>query len=64
MHYARHYITYRAAYWTNGQSDVCLTTPEQAHLTDDELLQAANAEAAQIGLEIGNGRIVVGEFKI
>lgn len=38
-------ITYRAAYWTNGQSETVLTGPEQVGLPDAELIEAAVVEA-------------------
>ena len=44
--------TFRAAYFVtaDGQSDICLTSEDQAHLTDDELIEAAVAEAHNAGL--------------
>jgi hypothetical protein len=35
---------FRAAYVTNGQREMLLTTPEQAHLDDDMLLAAGVRE--------------------
>jgi hypothetical protein len=39
--------TFRAAYFVaaDGQSDICLTHEDQAHLSDAELIEAAIAEA-------------------
>ena len=52
----------RAAYWTDGQSDVCLTTEDEMHLGDAELIERAEAAAMEIGLEIGDGQILIGEY--
>jgi hypothetical protein len=56
---------YRAAYWLSAdrQASVRLTTEEQAHLSDDDLIAAALAEAEEAGLEIGDGEIRVGEWR-
>lgn len=56
---------FRAAYWiaADSQSDVLLTTPEQSGLSDDDLMAAALAEAAATGLEIGEGEIVIGDYR-
>lgn len=44
--------TFRACYFVaaNGQSDMCLTSEDQAHLTDAQLIEAAVAEAREAGL--------------
>ena len=55
--------TYRAAYWTDGQGgELVLTAPEHAHLSDEELLAEARAEAERVGLDLSDGRIEVGEW--
>lgn len=57
--------TYRAACWiaADGQSHVRLTTEDQAGLTDDALMAAAQACIADTGLEREEGdRIVIGEY--
>lgn len=56
--------TYRAAYWIaeDSQADVVLTGEEHQHLSDDELMALAIREAAEIGLEIGDGEIVIGDY--
>lgn len=57
--------TFRAAYWiaADRSGEVRLTSEDQAHLTDAELLAAAEAEAQAIGLEIGDGAIEIGDWK-
>ena len=52
----------RAAYWTDGQSDVCLTTAEEQHLSDEKLIARAHEVAEEIGLEIGDGEILIGSY--
>jgi len=44
--------TFRACYFVaaNGQSDIALTSENQAHLSDAELIEAAVAEAHAAGL--------------
>lgn len=44
--------TYRAAVWTSddGQAETVLTSQEQAHLSDDDLIAAAELERLEIGL--------------
>lgn len=44
--------TFRAAYYltTDGQSDVCLTSEDQAGLSGDQLITLAVAEARDTGL--------------
>ena len=54
--------TYRAAYWTDGQSDVRLTSESQKELPDDELLHAALMEARFMELMIDSGKLVIGEY--
>jgi len=55
--------TYRAAYWTDGHGgELVLTAPEHAHLSDEELLAEARAEAERVGLDLSDGRIEVGEW--
>lgn len=67
--------TFRACYLlaADGQSDVLLTTEEQAHLGDAELVEAAVAEAHTACI-IGDGynlteanlrdRLVIGEYTL
>lgn len=53
--------TYRAAYWTDGQgAEIVLTLPEHAHLSDDDLLAEAMAEAERQGMDLSYGQIVIG----
>ena len=54
--------TYRAAYWTDGHDDVCLTTEDDQHLPDDELIASALLEAAVQGLVVADGKIVIGDW--
>jgi len=43
--------SYRAAYYAPGQSaGIPLTTPEQSHLPDEQLLAAARAELEKVGI--------------
>jgi|GEM_PF-3985022 len=54
---------YRAASWVagDGQSDLVLTSPEEAGLSDKDLLAAAMAEIASSGIIREDGdRIVIG----
>lgn len=53
--------TYRAAMWISEdkQATVRLTLEDQAALTDDELLDAAKAEAENVGLVLEGGEIIV-----
>ena len=53
--------TYRAAGWVSSdkQSSVRLTTEEQSNFSDDDLIKAAMEEANNVGLEIGDGEIIV-----
>lgn len=46
--------TYRACYyvWPDSQSSVCLTGPEHAHLSDDDLIALAIAEAHRPGCDL------------
>jgi hypothetical protein len=55
---------YRAAYWMadDRQSSVLLTGPEDAALSDDELIGTALTEAAQARLDLSTGKIVIGEW--
>lgn len=54
--------TYRAAYWTDGTSDVRLTTEDQQDLPDDALLDIAIEEAIKAGIDMRAGRITVGDY--
>lgn len=54
---------YRAAYWTDGQSHVCLKTEEHTALSDTELLLEAANGADKVGLVMGKGRIEIGHWK-
>lgn len=58
--------TYRAAYWisADSQSDVRLTTESQQHLSDEQLMEAALSEAESCGLEMSDGRICIGEYRV
>jgi len=56
------------AYWTNycrnhlDGGEVVLTGPEHANLSDEELRAETLAEMDRAGLEMGEGRIVIGEW--
>lgn len=57
--------TYRAAYWlaADRQSDVRLTTEMQSGMSDEDLVKAALACAADIGLEREDGdQILIGDY--
>ena len=54
--------TYRAAYWTDGQSDVVLTSEGESHLPDADLMAIAQAELAEQGGEMGDGEILIGNY--
>lgn len=54
---------YRAAYWTDGQSSVRLTGEHQQDLPDADLLTAAQREANDNNVEIGDGEIVIGMWR-
>ncbi len=54
--------TFRAAYWTDGQSDVLLAVDGPQYLEDELLMADARAEAEKIGLVMGEGRIIIGEY--
>lgn len=58
--------TFRAAYWiaADSQADVLLTSEEQKHLPDELLMAVAQSTAIDIGLEVGEGRIVIGEYTV
>lgn len=58
-------MTYRAAIWTSAdrQSEIVLTTPEDAELTTSELLAAAQREIESTGLQREDGDdLYVGEW--
>lgn len=57
-------MSYRAAYWISAdrQSSVVLTTADQAHLNDAELLAAGHAEAEIVGLDISDGEITINDW--
>ncbi len=55
-------MTYRAAYWTDGQQKVVLTLPEESFMEDADLLVAAETEAEFTGLDSGPGEIEIGEW--
>lgn len=57
------YTLPRAAYWTDGQSDVCLAQEEDMPLSDEALIERAKAVAIEIGLDVGHGDILIGEYK-
>lgn len=52
---------YRAVVWMrdDGQAELRLTHPGQAHLPDDELLAAARTTAAETGLDPTGGSYVI-----
>ena len=55
--------TYRAAYWADGRgSEIVLTLPEHAHLSNEELIAEATAEAKRQGMDLSYGRIEIGEW--
>lgn len=56
-------MTFKAAYWTDGHSSVLLTDESQADMSDRELIDAAAAMADRVGLEMGDGRIEVGQYR-
>lgn len=56
-------MTYRAAYWTDGQAELVLTGPEHADLSDEDLIAEARAELARQGGTEDGGRIVVGAWR-
>lgn len=55
--------SYRAAYWTAGQSNVCLTTEEDSALPDNELLVKPAFEAFKRALAMEEGKIVISAWK-
>lgn len=54
--------TFRAAYWTDGQSDVQLTQWWQRGFSDEQMMRAAESFADEIGLTVGDGKIVIGVY--
>lgn len=52
---------YRAAYWISAdeQAEVVLTRPEDAHLSDEDLVLKAYEEMAQVSMQMDGGRIVI-----
>lgn len=52
----------RAAYWTDGLSDICLTTYEEQYLSDELLIARAEEVAQEIGLDIGEGSILIDAY--
>ena len=56
--------TYRAAGWISddGMAEVRLTTEDQQYLTDEDLIAAAEIEAAANDLDLENGSIQVGQW--
>ena len=54
--------TYRAAYYqsTDRQSEMVLTLREHSGMSDEALRAEAEAEAARAGVDLRDGRIVVG----
>jgi hypothetical protein len=57
--------TYRAAYFlsTDTQGEVVLTTETQSHLSDAELVAAAQHVAEDVGLDLSGGAIVIGDWR-
>ena len=59
--------TYRAAFWTSlsdSMAGVVLTTPEESHLSDAELIDIAKKAADEIGMDISFGEILVGDYSV
>ena len=59
-------MVFRAAYWTDGKgSEVLLTLPEHAHMSDEALLAEARRYAEEEGFDFvfSSGEIVVGEWE-
>lgn len=59
--------TFRAAYFlrTDKQGEILLTSPDEAHLPDAELIKIAEAELLNGGgrsIEDMDGEIVIGEW--
>ena len=57
-------MRYRACYWISedGQSEVVLTTPGAAKLSDEVLMSVARDEAARVGCDLTTGRLVIGAW--
>src|SRR5690606_3852516 len=56
-------MVYRAAYWTDGRgAEIVLTLPEHSDMSDEELIAEARRYVVDVGLDISNGEIVVGEW--
>lgn len=53
---------YRAAIWTDGQSELALTLPEHAALSDAELMQLAAAEIASSAPSLDLDQVSIGEW--
>jgi len=56
--------TYKAAGWfsEDKQSSVRLTTEDQSTLSNDKLIELAKNEAEKVGLETGDGEIIVADW--
>ncbi|MCZ6507092.1 MAG: hypothetical protein O7A04_03450 [Acidobacteria bacterium] len=56
--------TYRAAFWISGdgQAEVVLTSPEESHLPDDDLMLAAKLAAKNDAVDLSSGRVEIGEW--
>lgn len=56
--------TFRAAYWVAADcsSDLRLTSEDQAHLSDEELMAAALEEAKNSCVDLSNGQINIGDW--
>lgn len=60
---SKHAETYRAAYWTDHEGgELVLTGPEHAHLSDEELILEARAEAERADLDLSYGAVLVGDW--
>ncbi len=54
--------TYRAAYWTDGDAEVGLTTVAHAGIHRQDLIADAKVEMERAGLSMGDGGIEVGAW--
>ena len=62
--YSGNSADFRAVYWTDGQGgEVLLTTEEEAHLSDGELWDIAEAQAAEVELDTSYGDIRLGYWR-
>lgn len=56
--------TYRSAYWVadDCSGDVRLTTEDEAGLSDEALMAAAQVYIDESGLDVMGGHIVLGDY--